>query len=292
VPSVCLLALPVSFILPLSFYHEIMNKENRAVVAVRSWSAWCPGAPGKNYWLKQFTRKSEAFKGTQRTEKDSLVSATSLPFQVGETPKVSFLPLSLRKKLSPVTKASLFCACECLEGDATQSGNVPSVFASQHGEAQVTVELLNSIVAREPVSPVSFTRSVHNTASGIFSIAKGFTSPYTAIAAGEETFQMALLEAWLQLSAAGTGDKILVVMADEQLPEDFEPFVNQPRGAYAIASLLELVDKASVNFIDTESDSAPLPAFNFLRNIITAEQKQKTLCLSFEEGHDPLYGEF
>jgi hypothetical protein len=95
--------------------------------------------------------------------------------------------------------------------------STPSVFASCYGEIQIA--LLQLDMMREGdglVSPARFKNSVHNTGSGVYSIAaqnRGFT---TALAGGLETVAIALLEAFLLTEREHS--TVLVTMGDEALP--------------------------------------------------------------------------
>jgi hypothetical protein len=106
--------------------------------------------------------------------------------------------------------------------------NVPMVFGSAHGE--IGIALLQLDMMRDGdgiVSPARFKNSVHNTGSGIFSIATGARGFTTAIAGGDQTVALALLEAWALVVTAE--DRAVVVVADEPLPPplneraDYEP---------------------------------------------------------------------
>lgn len=143
------------------------------------------------------------------------------------SPPVQFLPISLRKRLSDLTKMSLWVANKCLPLDCE------SVFASRHGEAHLTVELLNQIVTGSELSAQGFARSVHNFSSGLFTIAAKSTTPTTALAAGKDTFKAGLIESALKRKP------VLFVMADEALPDQFVPYIEEEPANYALAFYME-----------------------------------------------------
>ena len=111
------------------------------------------------------------------------------------------------------------------------------VFASQHGELGYTVSLLRALAAEEPLSPATFSLSVHNSAAGLFSILRADRSESTALAAGDETLGHALLEGFCQLDA-DPGRPVLVVYADGPLPEEYRTFAEGPQESRALALLL------------------------------------------------------
>ena len=75
---------------------------------------------------------------------------------------------------------------------------------------------------------MAFSFSVHNTASGLYSIASGNTTPSTAIAAGFDTLPMAILEAIGQLQRH---DEVMVVYAEEPLPDAYNQFASNDNSA-------------------------------------------------------------
>lgn len=191
-------------------------------VHIISWYAWTPRLSSREAWIewiKQHPAPTEELFGGE------------------SVPATDFLPLSMRKKLSPVTKVSLYVAHHCLDPNSRKS--TPTIFASRHGESSVTVELLESIARNEPVGPMSFSRSVHNTASGLFGMAEQNVAPSTAVSASENTFRMGLLEAALQLHEEGLGAKRLFIYADERIPAPFQPYVHDVPATYGVAFLLE-----------------------------------------------------
>jgi hypothetical protein len=114
-------------------------------------------------------------------------------------------------------------AVECAERAAVQAGfelqSVGSVFGSALGELEIAVEQLEMMLSEEGiVSPARFKNSVHNTASGVLSIATKNRSFTTALAAGDHTLPATLLEAILVLDA-GVVTQALAVVADDAPPE-------------------------------------------------------------------------
>src|SRR5262249_54231653 len=74
------------------------------------------------------------------------------------------------------------------------------ILAPRHGEFSRQLGILDALANAELPSPADFTMSVHHALAGLLSIHTGNTQGHTAIAAGADTFGMALLEAgaWLQ----------------------------------------------------------------------------------------------
>ena len=148
-------------------------------------------------------------------------------------PKLPQVPAMQRRRYSRLTKMLLEVAFQC---DAP--ANCRTIFASRHGELNRTVDLLQDIVREQPISPIGFSQSVHNTASGIFSILTSNRSPSTSIAAGETTLVQALIEAYGQLSEDNSD--LLLVFGDEPVADIYKEFTNEPELPIALALQLSL----------------------------------------------------
>ena len=72
---------------------------------------------------------------------------------------------------------------------------IPVVFASRWGEIGTTVKLMQQMHGEGEMSPAGFSNSVHNAAPGHLSLLTKNRAPYTAIAAGPDSYEMGLLEA-------------------------------------------------------------------------------------------------
>jgi hypothetical protein len=148
---------------------------------------------------------------------------------------LDFIPAALRRRCSALTKMTLAVAHAC--AGAGMSRDTPSVFASAHGEASVTAQLLGDLTVDQSLSPMGFSLSVHNSSSGIHSISSHNKAPSTALAAGEFTFLMGLLETLLQVRKRG-GAPVLYVCSDERIPEVFLPPNTTQPDPVALALLL------------------------------------------------------
>ncbi len=147
-------------------------------------------------------------------------------------PVLSRVEPLLRRRLSPLGKGMLHVASRVTEG----LGPLSAVFASRHGDPGRALPILADIAQGLEASPTQFSMNVHNAAAGIWSIATQDTSPITALAAGPETFGMALLEAFAQHHA--TGAPVLFVYGDDRLPELMAPFASDATPLHAVAFLI------------------------------------------------------
>jgi hypothetical protein len=104
-----------------------------------------------------------------------------------------------------------------------------TVFATCHGEIQTAETLIADFRASAMVSSARFALSVHNTPSGLYSVATGSTAPSTTI-----TGNNAIAAGWLEaaLTALDGGRPVLLSVADEPVPAVFQG-PSQPVGVAA-----------------------------------------------------------
>lgn len=149
-------------------------------------------------------------------------------------PDVAFVPALLRRRCTRLTRMMLhvaFAACPA-QGERARAR---SVFASRHGGINDALPLIEQVARGEAISPMRFSHSVHNAPSGLFSIAAHDRASSSAVAAMEDTFAAGVVEALCLLERAPEPDaSVLLVAADEPLPESMAAFVAEP-GAWAVA---------------------------------------------------------
>ncbi|MDX8389314.1 MAG: beta-ketoacyl synthase chain length factor [Mariprofundaceae bacterium] len=132
--------------------------------------------------------------------------------------QATLLPANLRRRTSTATKMAFAAAERACRSAGVIPSELPVIFTSTLGEISVTDKLCYSIAhQRFPVSPTQFHNSVHNTASGYWSIAVGNKHSAMAMGAYQDGFALALLEAWSQLHTLE--DKLLLVCYEETPPE-------------------------------------------------------------------------
>jgi hypothetical protein len=143
------------------------------------------------------------------------------------------VPAMLRRRFNTMGKCVMGATLPLVEGITS----ISSIFASRHGETELSFALLEGIAQDEPMSPTRFSLAVHNAISGLYSIVRKDTSAVTAIAAMEGLVLQAFFEALGQLQSS---DRVLCVIYEMPLAEFYsnhttaedEPF------PYAIAMIL------------------------------------------------------
>lgn len=181
-------------------------------------------------------------------------------------PQVGFIEPMVRRRLSFLDRIALHVANTCV----VNGEPVHLVFASRHGELARSAELLAQLAKNELPSPMSFSLSVLNAAAGLYGIARKDRSPATAVSSGEATFPLALVEGAAQ-AQKNPEAAVVVAFADEPPPEVYQPLVDSPRNAHAIAVRLETKNvqkRVELSWDEGEGEDAPEEAvWRFARSL-------------------------
>lgn len=180
---------------------------------ISGWRAWAPGLETGIQWLDWYHQRL-------------------LPGDAAQA-DVSFLPPMQRRRLSPLARMAFHVAWPLAE----TAGPQPVVFASRHGETPRNLGLLTQLGLGEPLSPTHFSLSVHNAVIGLWSMIRQDTSEMTALAAAGDGLEQAVMEAVLLLAEGAAS--VLVIVAEENQPELYRPWIGDVPFAHALA--LQLV---------------------------------------------------
>jgi hypothetical protein len=153
-----------------------------------------------------------------------------LPYN-GDSAEVGFLPMMQSRRLSPLARAAIAVASHCRQ----KSGDMPSVFFSNHGEGQYYFEMLQEIAGSEDVSPSRFSLCVHNAIAGLSSFHSSSFQPYVSLAGGTEGMFAAFLEAGGMLMET---PKVLVVWYEQPLPDAYRAYLATSETTWALAMVL------------------------------------------------------
>jgi hypothetical protein len=181
---------------------------------VESWSAIAPGLESRDDW--------ECW----------LQHPVAINEPLGKIP-LKTIPAMLRRRFNTLGKCAMGAAMPLVDGIHT----IPSIFASRHGDTELTFSLLKAMAQDEPMSPTGFSLAVHNAVSGLFSIARKDTSEVTSIAAMEGLVLQTFFEAIGQLQCV---EKVLCVIYDTPLPDFYKNHCADATESfpYAIAMIL------------------------------------------------------
>ena len=143
-----------------------------------------------------------------------------------EVPKLAFLPLMQRRRLSSLGRVVLSTLYPLFDKYG-RGNNSPSsvILASRWGDIQLTVKALEELSSEKTLSPTGFSTSVHNAIGGLFSMFAHFTGNITSMAAGENTIGSALTEAKAQLVEYPL---VFVSIYEDKTPEVFDKYGKIP----------------------------------------------------------------
>lgn len=143
----------------------------------------------------------------------AIVVAPGMPETVhGSARGMDAIPMALRRRMSRFETGAVRCALGLIEPGADET----LILASRYGGMTTAFGLLESLAAREILSPSDFSISVHNAAPGLASQIARNRAGHTAVAADTHTFHAALTEAAARLC---DGERaVTVIFAEQPLP--------------------------------------------------------------------------
>ena len=128
------------------------------------------------------------------------------------------LPPAERRRAAPATRLALAVAEQALAHAGAARDAVASVFATVDGDTETCNHICASLATPAPeISPIRFHNSVHNAASGYWSIASGCRAPSTTVCGRDDVFAVGLLEAAVQ--AVTERRTVLLVVYELPAPE-------------------------------------------------------------------------
>jgi hypothetical protein len=153
-------------------------------------------------------------------EQTAAVLSGKLPYQAARTvlQTPALLPPAERRRTGRVVKLALTVALEATQRAGIDPARLASVFASSGGDGHNCHEMCEALaLASREISPTRFANSVHNAASGYWSIATGAKLESNSICAFDASFGAGLLEALTQVCV--DDESLLLVAYDTEYPE-------------------------------------------------------------------------
>jgi hypothetical protein len=132
-------------------------------------------------------------------------------------PLPSLLAPNERRRAGLPTRLALAVCEEAAALSGLSPDVLAGVFASANGEGAIVHGLLETLASADrKLSPTQFHNSVHNAASGYWSIATGSTQPITCLAAHDQSFAVGLVQA---VASCAAGDRpVLLCVYDAPIP--------------------------------------------------------------------------
>lgn len=128
------------------------------------------------------------------------------------------LPPAERRRTGTVVRLALAIGFEAISHAGANAAELPTVFSSSGGDGNNCHEICQTLTtADRQISPTRFHNSVHNAASGYWSIAAGATAASSVLGGFDASFGAGLLEAMTQVVVDQTS--VLLVSYDAGYPE-------------------------------------------------------------------------
>lgn len=186
------------------------------------------------------------------------------------------LPPAERRRTGTVVRLALAIGFEAISHAGANAAQLPTVFSSSGGDGNNCHEICQTLAtADRQISPTRFHNSVHNAASGYWSIAAAATTASSVLCAFDGSFSAGLLEALTQVVVDQT--PVLLVAYDvgypaplgtaRPIPDEFGVAMVLAPPAMATGSSLARI---TLTLTDTNADSMSDPRLERLRTDIPA----------------------
>ena len=184
-----------------------------------------------------------------------------------QRPAVNLLPPAERRRAAPLVAWALAVAQEAVAHAGISREDFSIVFTSSDGDGDIVHRLCSALAApAAEVSPTDFHNSVHNAATGYWSIGAHSSAPSTALCAYDASFAAGLLEAACQIATEAR--PVLLVAVDLPYPPPLA--VHRPvRHGFAVALALAPGSDLEVT-VKASSTADPLPLKEFEGNAAAA----------------------
>jgi hypothetical protein len=189
-------------------------------------------------------------------------------------PAPMLLPAAERRRTGRVVKLAIAVALEATAHAGADPARLASVFSSSGGDGHNCHEICQALaLATREISPTRFANSVHNAASGYWSIAIGAKLESSVLCAFDASFSAGLLEAITQVTVDEV--PVLLVAYDTEYPEPLHAKRPLP-DAFGIAFVLtprrEAVSLARLEatLVEEAADCLAGPELEALRASIPA----------------------
>jgi hypothetical protein len=200
-------------------------------------------------------------------------------------PAPAALPAAERRRTGTVVRLALAIGFEATARAGANPAELPTVFSSSGGEGENCHEICQTLATGDrQLSPTRFHNSVHNAASGYWSIAAGATPASSVLCAFDGSFGAGLLEALTQVVVEQT--TVLLVAYDSGYPEPLRavrpipeafgvamvlaPVLAPQAAAPAAATLIAARNILTVTLTDAPAESMADARLEALRSTIPA----------------------
>ena len=177
-------------------------------------------------------------------------------------PKLEWTEPIFRRRLSQLTKMTVQVVHD-LFSDGTLEKNTKLVFLSFRGELEREFKVNKTLIEEESILPAAFSLSVFNAAIAQATIALGLKGGYTCVFPSGADFASGVLSAAAPVLAQGGDAKIVLVYADENVPDYYKEFLKGPNEPLAFAALLS--SQKTDNSVELDLENIPRSPREFVQ---------------------------
>ena len=177
-------------------------------------------------------------------------------------PKLEWTEPIFRRRLSQLTKMTVQVVHD-LFSDGTVDKNTKLVFVSFRGELEREFKVNKTLIEEESILPAAFSLSVFNAAIAQATIALGLKGGYTCVFPSGADFASGVLSAAAPVLAQGGDAKIVLVYADENVPDYYKEFLQGPNDPLAFAALLS--SQKTDNSVELDLQNIPRTPREFIQ---------------------------
>jgi len=198
------------------------------------------------------------------------------PYQWQKTvlPLPAILPAAERRRSGAMVRLTLATGLEAIAASSLDAATLTTVFSSSGGDGETCHAICEMLASNDRlISPTRFHNSVHNAASGYWSIATGTMAPAAVLGAYDASFGAGLLEALTQVAV--DGNRVVLLVCDTRYPEPLHS-VRPMLDAFGIALVLapqagpQARARINVSFSGAAADRCDDPALESLRTAVPA----------------------
>lgn len=177
-------------------------------------------------------------------------------------PKLEWTEPIFRRRLSQLTKMTVQVVHDIFS-DGTLDKNTKLHFLSFRGELEREFKVNKTLIQEESILPAAFSLSVFNAAIAQATIALGLKGGYTCVFPSGADFASGVLSAAAPVLAQGGDAKIVLVYADENVPDYYKEFLQGPNEPLAFAALLS--SQKTDNSVELDLQNIPRTPREFIQ---------------------------
>lgn len=177
-----------------------------------------------------------------------------------EKPKLEFADPLFKRRLSQITRMTIQVVHDLLK-EVPEAAQYKQVFVSFRGEIEREFTINRGIIEDSEILPAGFSLSVFNTPIAAASLSLGLKAGYSVIYPGKSNFKDGLLGAAAPV-LSGSEEKIILVYADEYVPDEYGPLQPDNNRGKAFACILSATNTPGAVSIDLNTGDF-VKLFNF-----------------------------